>query len=147
MRLSLLPVALLSIIGTPVFACSCDTVQFTPVQMLRRVDAVFFGEVIESSDRSTNSALGYVTITFKVERYWKGVKQDKVVIYSSNSNCGFRSRVGEKRLIYAYKTAERKLNTDMCTLGAVRISRDYSPMSDAAQMRYLGKGIKPRSKA
>lgn len=84
-------VANLALVGGPgvrsAYACSCVEIA-TPAKELESSDAVFVGEVAESGledpDPGDNAQFG--GIRFDVEKSWKGVSEDSVVIYGQASS-------------------------------------------------------------
>src|SRR5262245_48579080 len=73
-------------------ACSCAR-PGSPREELQRVDAVFSGEV---------SSVSREKIEFKVEKFWKGPRADRISIEYEQSTCAYKFAVGKKYLVYAY---------------------------------------------
>jgi hypothetical protein len=81
-----------------------------------RASAVFSGEVIE---------LDTVNVKFKVEKLWQGDFGDEITMsigtkdpetgYMIRGSCDYRFKPGEKYLVFAYKTFDGALHTNICT--------------------------------
>jgi len=115
MRFLLVAAGLLSLCwAEPAFACSCATGVVdtnTYRQWLDRFDgAVFRGAVIKTEEQA-----GFSKVTFRVERYWKGVTASEVVIYTprQGSMCGVSFLVGQTHTVAAQRDNDR-LQTDLC---------------------------------
>jgi hypothetical protein len=99
----------------------------------RASTAVFTGEVL-TEEKSGDTRV----FEFKVEKYWKGKNDERVVIhvYETARYQAFFKK-GEKYLIYATRDADGKLHVGRCSR-----SRD---VEDAAEdLQKLGKGKNPR---
>lgn len=84
--------------ATSAYSCSC--VDVSPKKKLRAANAVFIGTV-----ESVQSSKDKLLITFQVQRFWKGVRQPKVVVSTLPPfccTCGLNAQEGEQYLIYAY---------------------------------------------
>jgi hypothetical protein len=85
--------------------------------------AVFVGTVVKKQKvtfRHGNAFLPESKITFKVERYWRGVTSPEIVIYSSvpsNGSCGFPFKKHQKYIVFA-EFIENRLSTNICGLTA-----------------------------
>lgn len=100
--------------NSAVYPCDCTITE--PSEKLREAEAVFVGQVVEigSNDKS---GWATVSIKFKVERYWKGIKEQFVTVASAPGiccTCGLPVKIGEKFLIYAYEN-NGQLETSLCT--------------------------------
>ena len=100
--------------ATAVYPCSCEF--WKPSKKLRKAKVVFVGEAIEigSNDKSSWAT---VSVKFKVERYWKGVKEQFVTVVGAPGAagaCGLPVEIGKKYLIYAFKMDEDQLETSFC---------------------------------
>ena len=95
------------------FACSCISLS-PPRPEFARVDAVFSGYVTEI-DR-TDEAYDVVRVTVEVLTAWKGITGRRVMVHTgwSGAQCGYSFRVGESYLIYAYRSSDGTLRTNMC---------------------------------
>lgn len=86
------------------YACSCIDPP-PPLKELKKARAVFVGEVVEVEERiDIDDEYRYI-VKFKVERYWKGVKQPEIVILSNLplGDCGrLYFEAGKKYLVYAF---------------------------------------------
>ena len=99
-----------------VYACSCNgSTTILKLKLLegtsRVVDpawhksysgAIFMGKVIgtiKEKAGSSGNSVDRVRVTFEVERYWKGLTDREVMVYTSvpgNGSCGFTFRKGQK---------------------------------------------------
>jgi hypothetical protein len=92
------------------YACSCLKPEIS--QAFSEARAVFIGEVSEIIEPRTNNPKAPLTarlysIKFKVERSWKGVASQEIIILSDQGRAGCFSWgpfvIGEKYLVYAEK--------------------------------------------
>jgi len=79
-------------------ACECSG-KGAPRKELRKAKAVFVEEVVEVKGGINNDPY---LITFKVEKYWKGVKESSITISSPGGLCGVIFGLNQKWLMYAY---------------------------------------------
>lgn len=120
-----------------VYPCSCDF--SSPRKKLRKAKAVFIGEVIEigENDKSTDFP---VTMKLKIEWRWKGAKETSITVVTTDDYCyGIHTSEGEKFLIYAYKTKEGQLETNLC------VSMPLESATD--DLKIIGKGKEPKLKS
>ncbi len=90
------------------YACSCAD-PLPPRKEMKKARAVFIGEVIDVKihthpERLTDDNYLYA-VTFKVEKYWKGVKNPEIVIKTNLplGDCGLLDfQEGNKYLVYAF---------------------------------------------
>lgn len=125
--------------STAMYACSCDF--WSPSKKLRKAKAVFVGEAVEIGTNDKSAGFP-VAIKFKVERYWKGAKQENITIVTTPlacCACALRATVGLKYLIYAFETEEGQLETSLCA----SIAHDRA----ADELKVIGKGKKLKPKA
>jgi hypothetical protein len=100
--------------ASAVYPCECEIMK--PSKKLRKAKAVFIGEVVEIG-RNDKSEWATVAVKFKVEQYWKGVKEQFVTVVGAPAAagaCGLPVKVGTKYLIYAFKMDEEQLETSFC---------------------------------
>ena len=97
-----------------IYSCSCEF--WSARKKLIRAKAVFVGEVIgvtcEDASCPNNK------ITFKVEKFWKGVIEQQVTVLSAPPvccTCGLKVNKGDKVLVYAYETDNGELETSLCS--------------------------------
>jgi hypothetical protein len=116
-------------------ACSCSCEPYGdggPQAMARYSAAVFVGVVIDvRGPTDAESRKGYfgVAVTFRVERYWKGVKKQQITVHTRLWCCNPQLDEGKKYLVYA---VGKKLET-VCTR--------TRPIADADEdLRALGAG-------
>lgn len=134
-------VLLLTFVGlsaSAVYPCVCAIVK--PEKKLRKAKAVFIGEVVEIG-RNEKPEWAAVAVKFKVERYWKGVKEEFITVVGAPATagaCGLPVKMGEKYLIYAFKMDEDQLSTDFCASRRLELAKD--------DLAFLGKGkvLKPK---
>jgi hypothetical protein len=124
--------------ASAVYPCVCEIMK--PSKKLRKAKAVFIGEVVEIG-RNDKSEQASVAVKFKVERYWKGVKEQFVTVVGAPAAagaCGLPVEIGKKYLIYAFKMEEGQLETSFCDSRWIdRATEDLA---------FLGKGkeLKPK---
>lgn len=113
--LSLLFLGLIFSLTAPaVYPCVCEIMK--PGKKLRKAKAVFVGEVVEIGGND-KSEWATVAVKFKVDGYWKGVREQFVTVVgapASAGTCGLPVEVGKKYLIYAFKIDEDQLETSFC---------------------------------
>ena len=78
-------------------------------ETVKKSTAVFLGEVLE-----TKSGINFLQARFRVERSWKGVEADEVLVITDGSAESPHYRVGEKYLVFA-GIRDGKLFTGMCS--------------------------------
>src|SRR5688500_1503918 len=76
---------------------------------LRTSTAVFSGEVLEAK-----SGVNFLQARFRVERSWKGVQADEVLVITDGHVESPHYRVGEKYLVFA-GIRDGKFFTGMCS--------------------------------
>jgi len=86
-------------------ACGCQQ-PGSPREKLKRVDAVFSGEVIN---------VNWEKIEFNVEKIWKGPRTKRISVKHRDelSSCTYVFVVGKKYLVYAY--GKKIFSTHVCT--------------------------------
>jgi hypothetical protein len=142
LRILLLSVTtlLLSSFVNNAFACTCG--ESTVAEDRERASAVFVGRV--TSKRKSNAVeRDGVEITLKVERVWKGMISEKVIVYTGATDdlypfvnlCATFFRLGQRYIVFAY--GKDKFATDVCAG-----SGDF-PYANKV-IRELGKGRRPR---
>jgi hypothetical protein len=94
---------------------------------LKRSTAVFSGEVVE-----IYSGAYFLQARFRVERSWKGVEVEEVVVFTDGSAESPHYKVGEKYLVFAGFQNE-KLFTGLC-------SRTKKIEYAAEDLKQLGEG-------
>jgi len=123
--------------ASAVYPCQCEIMK--PSKKLRKAKVVFVGEVVEIG-RNDKSQWATVSVKFKVERYWKGKKEQYVTVVGAPSAagaCGLPVKLGEKYLIYAFKT-EGQLETSFC------VSRTLENATE--DLTIIGRGKELKSK-
>ena len=100
--------------------------------------AIFSGRVL-----SIEISRGvYWAVKFKVERAWKKVDSDEVVVFTEHpdgASCGVEFEVGENYLVYAGIAFESELWTNHCT-------RTQKLQYAQKDLRILGAGKLPKPK-
>ena len=88
--------ATLTLSASAVFACTCG--ENSARSDFRTAKAIFVGEVVSNQDGPSG-----VTITFKVQKQWKGHEQkEATVLWQGPGACGgFLFEIGRKYLVYA----------------------------------------------
>ena len=103
--------------ATNIFACDCirsgdDNLQELVEFDYNNSEAVFSGEVIGISK---NPASLVVKVKFKIEKSWKNISQEEVLLTASNNDeCGYEFKVGKRYLVYA-RGKMNNLETSICT--------------------------------
>lgn len=101
-----------------VFACSCG--EFSVRQKLRMADAIFAGEIIETTPyfEEVNKQILANKVIFKVEKQWKGKKNPEIpifVTFDSPGWCGDMNLAkGERYLIYAFREKDKLITHADC---------------------------------
>ena len=74
--------------------------------------SVFVAKVIEIKDSKPDAF-----VTLRVEKMWKGVKTETIVVLTDNrgKGCGYIFNKGERYLVYAFEDRDGALRTDVCT--------------------------------
>jgi hypothetical protein len=130
---SIILLSLLILDASVSYACECGS-KGSPRKELWKARSVFVGEVVEIK----RGVHGEPTlIKFKVERYWKGVKEEFITISSLGGLCGFNFSENERWLIYAYAYGSG-LQTDIC-------QRTTKIMSATEDLKALGKAKVPKT--
>lgn len=140
-------VALFTIGGRNVYACSCYVPSASEIESMTDADfsrqflavdgAAFMGRVIKKS-RAMSSSGGSWQVTFEVERYWKGGAK-RVTVYTATNGaaCGVDYKVGERHLVIASRH-EGDLQSSLCAHLA-------ATQNKAALLKRLGRGEKPKA--
>jgi hypothetical protein len=98
--------------------------------------AIFSGKVL-TIEVSRNS---YWAVKLKVERAWKNINSDEVIIFTEipdGASCGFEFVVGESYVVYAYDAFENELWTSHC-------KRTQKLLYAQTDLRFLGTGKIPK---
>ena len=110
---------LLPLSATKALACSCGGPAL-PCQDYWKASAVFVGTV-SSSARSSytidKTAFEGRLVHFAVDRVFRDVEGAEVEVTTGlgGGDCGYDFRVGGQYLVYAYRNADKKLATGICT--------------------------------
>jgi hypothetical protein len=117
LRISIV-VGLLTISAFRVQACSCA--EPSQREKFRKADLVFVGEVTERSPFASISKDSFFieTVTFTVQRQWKGSKQNQIRLllpFDNPGMCGgLRLKLGSQYLMYAYREKEGLVSYTDC---------------------------------
>jgi hypothetical protein len=131
-----LPVILLTVGAKSSYACMCSTSLtltkigllegklFTDKAFLDDYDGVVFtGQVIKIKKVKVKLSSGddwhNYRVTFKVDRYWKGIDSSEVVVFTGagGGDCGIGFRKGDGYIVFG-KMFENRLYTGICTYTA-----------------------------
>lgn len=126
-------IGLLSSIGAcrEAFGCSCVEPQ-PPAEALEENKTVFSGKVVIIDSNEFGKS-----VTFDVDRAWKGVTKDRVTVATpaNSAACGYEFEEGKEYLIYSHDDDE--------TLDVTICSRTQ-PLDEAtADLIVLGEGYQP----
>ena len=130
----LLLICIVAFCEATVYPCSCEV--WKPEKKLRKARAVFVGEVI-AIDSNAKDRFATVSIKFKADRYWKGIKEPYITVVSAPGiccTCGLAVSVGLKFLVYAFKTENDQIETSLCMSAPLDAERSQD------ELRVLGKG-------
>ena len=130
-----------------VYPCSCDFMK--PQKKLKEARAVFIGEVVEIGSNDKDKMLS-VSIKFKVERYWKGIKEPYITVISAPGiccTCGLAVKVGAKYLIYAFDFENGQIETSLCTSAALESERSTEELKVLGKSKVLKSSSSPSLKA
>ena len=130
-------------------ACTCVTSSeavggFSLMRWLKEFDGAMFTGRVTKIERvlvkmDEEVSIPELKVTFEVERFWKGVKNVEVAIYTGvdGAACGVRYVEGERYFVIAQKL-RGGLHTDICTS-----PEKYSDVE--AYVKELGEGKKPKA--
>lgn len=119
-------------------ACICTNETPTVKQIFNDSDVVFSGKIIGKSKSK---------VLFKVEKFWKGVSNDKIYLFNGNTSCEANFTIDGKRwLIYASKVQMfNGLNhiTSEIVLRVVPCGRTTELINAQEDIKELGEGKVP----
>jgi hypothetical protein len=100
-------------------ACDCRG-GITPCQEYWEASAVFTGVVTSTSTVIVNQGdrgFSQRLVQFSLEQAFRGIagKEVQVLTGLGSGDCGYGFRIGEKYLVYAFRTTDNKLSTSICT--------------------------------
>ncbi len=106
----------------------------------KRASVVFSGKVIKIEKKPNNS---FVKVTFKVEKSWKSNLESEVIVTttSDDGDCGYKFRVEEQYLVYAYGD-KNGLKTDICNRTSVlKSNKDIQALNkiEKSKIRFFPK--------
>ena len=120
--------------ATIVYPCTCEIMK--PSKKLKEARAVFIGEVVEIG-HNDKSRWATVAVKFKVEKYWKGVKEPYITVVTAPGiccTCGLKVEAGTRYLIYAFDLEDGQIETSLCTSAPVDSELSIE------ELKVLGKG-------
>ena len=119
------------VLGTTV-ATACSCYSDSHGKTFRKTNAVFLGKLVSiGTDEIRKEGLSTLhSLTFEVEKKWKGTKGEKVIVFTNNPNMcsAFEFREGQKYLLYVRNFSEIPFVSSDC---ASSVEAD----SEAAQDR------------
>lgn len=89
----------LLLISDAAYACRCLPIK--PSANISRSLAVFSGKVIKITFKQPPHEMGRYTVTFEVERVWKGEMKKRMTLITRPSSCDVLFREGESYLVFA----------------------------------------------
>jgi hypothetical protein len=115
-------------------ACTCLPSK-GPGEDLKLASAVFSGKVIEIRRHKVGDIFSRAEAVLRVERVWKGGEATTVSLFSAShsATCGYHFKKGRTYLVYAYKDAEGRLSTGIC-------SRTRRLKDGTGDIKMLGEG-------
>ena len=115
-------IILLLVHGQLLSANACSCVEWSIKEMFARAQAVFVGTVVANSCEDNNcpeiKSLPTKIVTFKIEKYWKGIKGKEIKISMPAAICcicGTPTKIGDQLLIYAFGSGDDILESSGCT--------------------------------
>jgi hypothetical protein len=109
----------------PAKACSCDDPSSLQ-EAMKRSSRTFIGKVLDVEEPQGG-------FTLAVSRIWKGKKQSRIIVRTSDGMCRSTFIVGEEYLVFSY-SSENTDYTSVCS--KTSMIKHFSP----AEIRTLGKG-------
>lgn len=100
---------LLILITLNLQAHACDKENLSTDEAFKTAELVFLGKISNLrylDDIEQTKVEPRIIVTFKTEQFWKGQKQDKIILHTTHNkgSCnGFVFNAGEKYLVYAVK--------------------------------------------
>lgn len=91
------------------WACSC--IPLSPKQSFESSDAVFAGNVIQTTRDSL-----FIAVELEVSEVWKGENTTSLTIETGLHSCGYSFEVNQSYLIYASKVSDNVFRTGLCSL-------------------------------
>src|SRR5689334_930127 len=99
-------------------ACSCPS-PGPPCENAFKGDAVFLGTAtnITAVRGTPPSTFSEYVVTFALERAFLGVENANVAVRTGygGGDCGYRFKVGQRYVVYAYRAKDGTLTTGICT--------------------------------
>jgi hypothetical protein len=126
--------SLMALATTTAHPCTC--IFLKPKKKLKEARAVFIGEIVEIGHNDKDK-LESVVVRFKVDKYWKGIKEPIISIVTEPyvcCTCGLNVQVGVRYLIYAFALKNGQLETSLCASAPVESKRSIE------ELKVIGKG-------
>ncbi len=118
MRLLVVAAASVLALLFPRLASACQCIGDVPLcQSFWQADAVFSGEVLSFENIDPKQVLSRRVARVRVDRVWRGQVQGTIEVTTGagGGDCGYSFRRGSTYLVYAYKTQDGKLTTNICS--------------------------------
>lgn len=122
------------VIAAPVQACRCQPPP-PPKVAMEQAMAVFAGKVVSIEPNRSHG----LTVTFEVDKAWKGVAEKKMIITTPTNSCGHRFEKGKEYVVYASGKVGSIPDTNLCHRTKLR---DQA----AEDLKELGAGKAPEAK-
>lgn len=95
------------------FGCSCQTLsEEDKAVRLNNASTVFYGEVLSAERKiitikNERGEEKFESITidykFKVEKFWKGITSEEIIIQTRDDSCKVKFEIGQKTFVTAFK--------------------------------------------
>ncbi len=118
MRLLLIAAASILVLLSPRPASACQCIGDVPLcQSFWQADAVFSGEVLSFENVDPEQPLSRRIARIRVDRIWRGGVQGTVPVTTGagGGDCGYPFRRGSTYLVYAHRTKDGGLTTNICS--------------------------------
>ncbi len=118
MRLLVVAAASVLALLFPRLASACQCIGDVPLcQSFWQADAVFSGEVLSFENIDPKQVLSRRVAHVRVDRVWRGQVQGTIEVTTGagGGDCGYSFRRGSTYLVYAYRTQDGKLTTNICS--------------------------------
>ena len=122
------------LLGIKANACDCAEPP-APKKSLEGSTAVFLAEAVKVEVEGQTR-----TVTFKVERWWKGGDKQEVIAttHKSGATCGYGFEKGKKYLVYAGAEKDKSLRVSLCSR-----TRTEKEAEKSGDFKDLGEAKKP----
>jgi len=122
------------LLGIQANACDCAEPP-APKKAFEGATAVFLAEAVKVEVEGQTR-----TVTFKVERWWKGGDKQEVIAstHKSGATCGYGFEKGKKYMVYAGAEKDKSLRVSLCSR-----TRTEKQAEESGDFKDLGEGKKP----